>query len=333
MSTSPEDLQKEYRRLEPTASRFAADLSGQLQHLLRGAGVPLGAPIEHRVKSWDSITEKLDRKHIELNQVADLSDLVGLRLMLLFKRDVEKCSEIIAKTFEVIENENTGSRLKSDQFGYQSLHFLVRMPGTWLGVPSLKEFVGFKAEIQVRTLAQHIWAGASHFMQYKHEESVPEQIRRSIHRVSALLETVDLEFERVLDERAEYLEEIAKPTQDAKLNVDLLARILDDALPASNKAPYEPYSELLASLGTYGIETANELSELLGHTREAVLAVDNKRVQVAKKAWFSGESLKRIERGVFYSHVGLVRVALHLRFDGLRQSEYPLPRPDDDTAR
>jgi ppGpp synthetase/RelA/SpoT-type nucleotidyltranferase len=30
---------------------------------------------------------------------------------------------------------------------------------------------GLRAEVQVRTTAQHIWAAASHKLQYKHEES------------------------------------------------------------------------------------------------------------------------------------------------------------------
>lgn len=57
---------------------------------------------------------------------------------------------------------------------------------------------GLKAEVQVRTVTQHVWAAASHVLQYKQEASVPLPVRRSIYRVSALLETVDLEFERVL---------------------------------------------------------------------------------------------------------------------------------------
>jgi ppGpp synthetase/RelA/SpoT-type nucleotidyltranferase len=60
-------------------------------------------------------------------------------------------------------------------------------------------------ELQLRTLAQHIWAVASHKLQYKREASVPVPIRRSINRVSALLEMVDLEFDRVLLEREQYV--------------------------------------------------------------------------------------------------------------------------------
>ena len=79
------------------------------------------------------------------------------------------------------------------------------MPDDWLNVPTFREFKGLRAELQIRTLAQQLWAAASHKLQYKRESSVPYPIRRSIHRVAALLETVDLELERVLSERDPHL--------------------------------------------------------------------------------------------------------------------------------
>lgn len=195
MSRSPQELETQYHKLEGTANRFALSLIDQFGHLLKDHDIPLGIPIEHRVKSWDSIAEKIERKEIGLNDLTELSDFVGLRLIPLFKRDVLKTSEIICNKFRVIKEEDLVSRLKEDQFGYQSRHLLITIPEVWLEVPSLEEFASLKAEIQIRTLAQHMWAAASHYLQYKRESAVPLPIRRSIHRVSALLETADLEFD------------------------------------------------------------------------------------------------------------------------------------------
>ena len=113
------------------------------------------------------------------------------------------------------------------QFGYQSWHYVIAFPEKWLSVPSLCDFRGLRAELQLRTIAQHLWAAASHKLQYKAESSVPLPIRRSIHRVSALLETVDLEFDRVLQEREDYLKQAASRQPTKPINVDVLAQILD----------------------------------------------------------------------------------------------------------
>src|SRR6185437_7926382 len=130
-------------------------------------------------------------------------------------------------------------------------------------------------EIQVRTLAQHIWAAASHKLQYKHEQSVPPPLRRSIHRVSALLEIVDLEFERVLLERREYVgEKVAAPAGSERLNVDLVEITLGEIFPPENREDQEAYDELLDELFSMGIETVKQLREMLLRQRDKVVESD-----------------------------------------------------------
>jgi len=47
-------------------------------------------PLESRVKKLESLFEKLERKTMALEHVVDLDDFVGVRIILLFKRDLEK---------------------------------------------------------------------------------------------------------------------------------------------------------------------------------------------------------------------------------------------------
>jgi putative GTP pyrophosphokinase len=140
-----------------------------------------------------------------------------------------------------------------------------------------------KAEIQVRTTAQHIWAVASHTLQYKHEESVPLSVRRAIHRVSALLETVDLEFERVLEQREAYRSQSITSRQDEALNTDLLEEMLGQLLPPDNKKKSgEKYGELLDDLMAFGIDTQNSLINLLNEHKDEILRADQDMVEKYK---------------------------------------------------
>ncbi|MDD5094450.1 MAG: RelA/SpoT domain-containing protein [Dehalococcoidia bacterium] len=197
-------LRQSYELVVPLAERFCNKLTEQIQELLVPAEVSLAVPIEKRVKSWDSLREKIANKNLKVKNAQDIEDLVGIRLILLFQRDVLKTCEIVAKNFDVLNIEDTRQRLGDSELGYQSVHYQIKLPKSWLVVPSFASFDGLCAEIQMRTVAQHIWAVASHTLQYKHEHGVPRPIRRAIHRVSALLETVDLEFERALQEREAY---------------------------------------------------------------------------------------------------------------------------------
>jgi putative GTP pyrophosphokinase len=309
-----DELKTAYQRTYPFAERLQAALKGEINELLSSNNITLGVPIESRIKTLDSLSGKIERKILTLNSVEELDDLVGLRLILLFRRDVEKVCKLL-ETFEIVNSEDTSQRLMETQFGYQSLHYVVRLPREWLSVPTLRGLGDLKAEIQVRTLSQHIWATVSHKLQYKQEESVPPPVRRSIHRVSALLETVDLEFERVLSERESYLSAAGMQDGEAVLNVDLLAKILDEMLPAENKENSEPYADLLIDLQRFGVNTTDKLRTLINKHRDAVLAEDARMVErrLAREDYRS-TSKERLEQGVFFSHVGFIRIIAESEF-------------------
>jgi putative GTP pyrophosphokinase len=240
-------LQQDYERLQAKAERLRAALSTEVAHLLNTNEVTLGVPIESRVKTWDSIQEKLVRKSLTLSTLTELNDLVGIRLILLFQRDVQTAHRLVAKTLRVLSAEDTGKRLGDARFGYSSLHMVVTTPDSWRSLPTYADLGGIQIELQIRTLAQHIWAAASHKLQYKHEASVPAQLRRSINRASALLETIDLEFDRLLVERDTYLRETL-PVESGKdaLNVETLRAVLDVTNHTTNSCVTSLISESIA---------------------------------------------------------------------------------------
>jgi putative GTP pyrophosphokinase len=155
-----EELRREYDSIAPRAERLKAHLCEQVTKILSEKQVTLGVPLESRVKSWDSLTEKLNRRSLTINRIVELQDLVGLRIILLFLRDLGPMGDLLAKTFDLVSKEDTSMRLRETQFGYQSLHFIVRLPKAWLEVPTLTDLGDLTAELQIRTLSQHIWAAS-----------------------------------------------------------------------------------------------------------------------------------------------------------------------------
>ena len=311
-------LKPNYELLKPKAEKFMFALREQLEQLLATNSITLAVPIESRIKQFDSMSEKIKRNELQIKNVLELNDFVGIRLILLFKRDLEKIHEVIMKAFKVLSYEDTGARLSTKQFGYQSFHYIVGFPDQWLKIPSLKDFGSFKAEIQVRTLAQHMWAAASHVLQYKQESSVPLPIMRSIYRVSAILETIDFEFERLLHERESYILKIDTNQDDIQLNVDVVQRILDELLPKENKGIDEDYGLLIKDLNNEKIYTVGQLrhlivpnlAQILKHDKEIVKAISENSIEKTK---YLKESWGRAERGVFFVHSGLVRDALEFQ--------------------
>lgn len=310
-------LEDDYQTNISRFQRLRAAVVAQVSDLLDSKNISLGVPIESRVKEWTSIEEKLQRKGLKIGGLSELQDLIGVRLILLFKRDLDLTLDLLKATFDVVSIEDTRDRLGDSMFGYQSQHLIVKLPKEWLRVPSFSALGDLHIEFQVRTLAQHIWAAVSHKLQYKNEQGVPPPIRRTINRASALLETVDLEFDRVLAERESYV--ISAATEDnenAALNVDSLAALLDAELPKENKSDNEPYAELLSDLSSLGVATVGQLRTLINSNRDAIEKKESASVKHHVERANKGKKKpsERIQAGVFYKHVGLARCALREEF-------------------
>ncbi len=311
-------LKSEYQNAVGMFERFCSELITQLNELLRIESVIPALPIQHRVKSWESIETKCGRYGNVPSNLAGIPDIAGLRIVLLFERDLNVVTRIIEKNLQVLHKEDTRERLGIGEFGYGSIHYEVTPPGRWLEVPTLKGLKGLKGEIQVRTASQHIWATASHILQYKRESDVPPPLRRAINRAAALLEIVDLEFERVLSERDHYI--VSGPLAgDQVLNTDSLKLLLNDLWPLDNRKDDDPYSELLEDLRKFDVKTSTSLRTLINKHHEAAIAEERGIVADRQKALAEGKELigtteERVKKGVYFTHVGLTRNVLGNEF-------------------
>lgn len=307
------DAQGDYASLLPKANKVIDVVKEQLSSLLDEQDIFLGVPIEGRIKTLESVKEKMERK--KTSNIDTIEDIIGIRIILLFKEDAEKVHQILSNKFELIQFEDTRNQLEEDRFGYGSNHYIIKMPKEWENVPSYNGLSGMKVEVQVRTLSQHIWAAASHKLQYKREASVPPPLRRSIFRLSAVLEMVDFELSRILSERENYVTRIDPNDKNEVLNVDNLARILREYWPIDNIDEEENYNDLLSEIGEKNIKTESQLNEFLESAKGYTLAHEAEYVQSMVPDFNDPDfDEERFDRGVYFTHVGLTRIALEHMF-------------------
>lgn len=313
-------LESEFFQSKLNLDKFKNSLVIQIEQLLEHNHVALGFPIQNRTKDWSSISDKVKNGRFSIKKtIFEMQDLVGLRIILLFKPDALKVCDLIEKNLHVVRKYDTVSKLKEYQFGYSSTHFVVSIPKEWSKVPTFSNMENYKAEIQIRTLSQHIWAEASNELQYKSEENVPKPLLRSIGRISALLETVDFEFERLISERNSYLKTLStdlKITSTARLNVDNLKAIINEILPEIYRDEDEAYSELLHELNYFGIDDTIKLSDFLNKNVKEAIKSDQKIVKELKSLKGNPDLIndheyeyepERVKLGIFYNHTGLIR--------------------------
>ncbi len=262
--------------------------------------------------------------------------IIGFRLILLFSRDVLQVGQIIAERFDVVRQYDTKERLKNDQFGYSSLHYVVKLKRDAQFVHHLSFLPQLCIEIQVRTLAQHLWAETSRILQYKQQDAIPREISRDLHRLSALLETVDLDFEKVLRKRDDYRAGVVALDSNIELNVDLIEITLGALWPEDNKIDVENYYYLLQYLKRRGITMQSQLTQIIRKQKVEVLRRSAREAEHLrniikthplhdgkitvhepnKTTTHSGltpQLINRIEKGIFHGHVALTVMAV--RFD------------------
>lgn len=158
-----------------------------------------------RVKDCDKLKGKIERKGDKYTCLNDITDIVGLRIITYLEDDVDVIAEIVKREFKIDEPNSTDKRTsETDCFGYQSLHYIIKLNDDRVKLLENKKFNGLKAEIQIRSILQHAWAEIEHDLGYKSEIEIPRAVRRNFYRVAALLETADIEFVNIKKTLNEY---------------------------------------------------------------------------------------------------------------------------------
>ena len=154
--------------------------------------------IEHckgRIKSEDSMIEKLKRKGLEItteNALTKITDAVGIRIVCNFIDDIYDIVEMIKSIddLEVVKEKDYVANPKPN--GYRSYHMIVNltvhMPGETRNIP---------VEIQIRTISQDCWASLEHKLKYKHDVKNVELITRELKRCAEEMASTDLTMQTV----------------------------------------------------------------------------------------------------------------------------------------
>lgn len=135
-----------------------------------------------RVKRFDSFLSKIKRKNLQ-DPFNEIHDLIGFRIICLFAEDINKIGGLLIKEFDVFDIENKLDDADYDVFGYMASHYKARLKNDY-EINNIA--IDYSFEIQVRTIAQDAWASISHYLFYKHETILPENLRRDFHALSGL---------------------------------------------------------------------------------------------------------------------------------------------------
>lgn len=121
--------------------------------------------IETRLKSTESILEKLHRKNLPMDMAAveeNLYDVAGIRVICPFINDIYCLADCLLQQDDVTLIEKKDYIKNPKENGYRSLHLIVETP---IFLQDEKRLM--KVEVQLRTIAMDFWASLEHRMRYK----------------------------------------------------------------------------------------------------------------------------------------------------------------------
>src|SRR5882762_3506825 len=190
-----EEARKLWLIEQPAFKEFASYLQERLKLEVRRAGIL--AEVSSRPKELDSLVKKLILKPEHTYE--SLGDKAGVRVIVRYKEEIAPVLEVAKQNFDRGEPENTAHRLKPNAFGYLSVHADLRLLS---GDPQIGKFPAnrFRAELQVCTMAQHLWAEMAHDSVYKYDAllgPLPNELQRRIYILAGVVELADEEFNRI----------------------------------------------------------------------------------------------------------------------------------------
>ena len=232
-----EEARADWAKVRGQYQDFAELLKSRLVAITKSLGTY--AEISARAKETHSMVKKLIKKrHLSYET---LPDKVGARIVVRLRSELAPIEARVKELFKFAAVEDKAAKLGFDKVGYLSIHvdgLALKEDDTEIKRFPSKDFFG---ELQIRTLAQHLWSEVSHDTFYKNDELVnrlPEDLQRRVHLSAGLVEVADREFDRMNDEARPSSEveifsgleglyySVASKRPDIELSLDVINLIL-----------------------------------------------------------------------------------------------------------
>ena len=205
-------LKKEYDELRNSRELIAKEMIIRIKDILKD--LPSSSSIKSRIKDFNSFYKKLIRNSLKGNKkhTNRIDDVIGIRIVCPFQENIDEVEKKLQGKFTIVETDNKRVGRTYREFGYESVHLLIKVPDDLLLLSgSPHSDINDIIEIQIRTILQDAWAEVEHELIYKSEfNPYDEPMRRKLAALSASLYLADITFQ-----------ELRKYQRELKSNMDM----------------------------------------------------------------------------------------------------------------
>ena len=146
-----------------------------------------------RLKSYDSVCKKMQKKGLDLNfdlALEKINDLIGVRAVCAYVDDIYKVADLIEKQQDIHILKIKDYVQQPKKSGYQSLHLILE-----IAIPFQKENQLIKLELQLRTAAMDY---LDHQLRYKRGQKQAAVINEELQQCASVITQLD---QKMLDIR------------------------------------------------------------------------------------------------------------------------------------
>jgi len=159
--------------------------------------------IEYRIKTLESISEKLQRRGLEVtidNIFTHIQDVAGIRVICNYLDDIYYVRRLLTRTESFGIKRETDYIENPKETGYRSLHLILDVP-----IVISEGTLHLPVEVQLRTIAMDMWASLEHELRYKSDRNFSDSDANRLRLCSEAIGEIDREMQRIYQgEKPEY---------------------------------------------------------------------------------------------------------------------------------
>lgn len=183
--------------LEKIMEQITAEIEAFNRKSMEDTGDKLYEHLSFRIKSEESMRNKLSEKGLALNErsaLREVTDSIGLRIVCLFMDDVYENVRNIRQIphCRVVKEKDYIVNAKPN--GYRSYHMILDLETEFPDVDGNQPGHYF-VEIQLRTIAMDTWAALEHELKYKKSIENQEMIIGELRRCANELASCDVSMQ------------------------------------------------------------------------------------------------------------------------------------------
>jgi putative GTP pyrophosphokinase len=213
-AASPTAVLAEFVRREPHFQALCSETKALIGRLLLAGGLKCHS-VQSRVKTKEKLKSKYSDNSKGYSKLADMTDLVGLRIITYYDDEVDEITEMIKQEFSV-DSRSVDKRVSEpDRFGYFGMHLICRYSPSRLELAEYKAYADDLFEVQITSILRHAWSEMEHDW-YDMKEKFPAPVKRRFYRLAALLEIAEQEFVEIRKLKKQ-LENVAAARVEAEI--------------------------------------------------------------------------------------------------------------------